>query len=607
MTHNKNIYTSELDFDAIKQNLKTYLSGQSQFSDYDFEGSSLSILLDILAYNTHYNALYNNLAVNESFLDSASKRSSVVSKAKELGYIAQSAQSSTAIVNITMTNTSGGAPSFIEIPANTPFSTNVNGTPYTFYTDSANIAPKNGNVYVFSNIKLKQGTPLTFKYTYSDQMKILIPNKNIDRRSIKVTVQDNPQTSTFNTFYESVTILNITGNSLVFFLKELEDQTYELEFGNGIVGKALQPGNLITITYMICDQDLPNGARAFTFNGIVPANTTVVVNTVSSAAGGSGPENIESIRWNAPRIYAAQNRCVTADDFVSVIMSMFPEALTVSVWGGQDDVTPQYGKVFISVVPRTTDILSDDQKKEILLNIVNPRKALTITAEIVDPVLIKIALSCSFYYNPALTTNTANDLVALVNQTINDYNANSLNVFGSILKYSRLTALIDDADPSITHNITTLKMLRDITPIYNIESRYLVPLNNPIYNSGVAEESILSNGIYTTETTEICYIDDIASSNTQVGALRLFYYDLAGEKINLKTVGSVNYSTGLIDINNITITGIVNGTFTLTIKGQSNDVISSQNQFIRIDPSLTVLTPIIDTPASSYTFSSSRN
>jgi hypothetical protein len=607
MTHNKNIYTSELDFDAIKQNLKTYLSGQSQFSDYDFEGSGLSILLDILAYNTHYNALYNNLAVNESFLDSASKRSSVVSKAKELGYIAQSAQSSTAIVNITMTNTSGGAPSFIEIPVNTPFSTNVNGTPYTFYTDSANIAPKNGNVYVFSNIKLKQGTPLTFKYTYSDQMKILIPNKNIDRRSIKVTVQDNPQTSTFNTFYESVTILNITGNSLVFFLKELEDQTYELEFGNGIVGKALQPGNLITITYMICDQDLPNGARAFTFNGIVPANTTVVVNTVSSAAGGSGPENIESIRWNAPRIYAAQNRCVTADDFVSVIMSMFPEALTVSVWGGQDDVTPQYGKVFISVVPRTTDILSDDQKKEILLNIVNPRKALTITAEIVDPVLIKIALSCSFYYNPALTTNTANDLVALVNQTINDYNANSLNVFGSILKYSRLTALIDDADPSITHNITTLKMLRDITPIYNIESRYLVPLNNPIYNSGVAEESILSNGIYTTETTEICYIDDIASSNTQVGALRLFYYDLAGEKINLKTVGSVNYSTGLIDINNITITGIVNGTFTLTIKGQSNDVISSQNQFIRIDPSLTVLTPIIDTPASSYTFSSSRN
>lgn len=607
MANNQNIFVSELDFDTIKQNLKTYLSGQTQFSDYNFEGSGLSILLDLLAYNTHYNALYNNLAVNESFIDSASKRSSVISKAKELGYIAQSAQSSTAVVTVSMTNTSGGAPLFIELPIYTPFSTNVNNTAYTFYTDSAHVAPKNGSLYLFSNITLKQGTPLTFTYTYVDQMVISVPNKKVDRSSIKVTIQDNAQSSTFQTFSESTTILNITGSSLVYFLKELEDQTYQLEFGNGIVGKALVAGNVITITYLVCDEDLPNGARSFTFAGTIPANTTIVTSTVSAATGGATPENIESVRWNAPRIYAAQNRCVTADDFVSVITTLFPEALTVSVWGGQDDTSPQYGKVFISIVPKTTTVLSAAQKNMILLDIVNPRKALTITAEIIDPVFIKIALTTSFYYNPALTTKSAGDLVVIVNQAINDYNASQLNVFGSVLQYSTLMALIDNAEPSITHNITTIKMLRDVTPVFNITSRYIIALKNPIYNSGVAEESILSNGIYVTDTTELCYIDDIATTNTQVGALRLFYVNLAGEKITVKNVGTVNYTTGLIDIQDINITGIYNGTFTLTIKGQSNDVISSQNQFLMIDPTLTTITPIIDTPASSYQFSSSRN
>ena len=610
--NNSRIQTTELDFDRIKSNLKTFLQGQSEFSDYDFEGSGLSVLLDILAYNTHYNALYTNLAINEAFIDSAAKRSSVVSIAKELGYVPSSARAATANVSVTMVNSQLTAPTSIEIPAYTSFTSIVNNTTYTFYSTQSYLATLAEGQYVFPSVDLKEGTYLQYRYGYTDGIQIVIPNTGVDLSTLSVTVQENSQSSTYEVYTVSDSILNLTATSPVYFIKELDNQLYQLEFGNGVIGKQLAEGNVITISYLVCSADAPNGARTFSYQGTLPANTTAFVSTTNSAAGGAQPESTESIRWNAPRAYASQNRCVTVDDYKAQITSLFPEALAVSVWGGEENTPPQYGKVFVSVVPRTTDVLSDSQKSYILQNIINPRKPLTITPVIVDPIYVKLQLNISYYYNPQLTTRSSGDITTLVSQTVSSYNDAHLNAFGRVFKYSQLSNLVDTSEQSITSNIMTLKLHRDVTPVYNTVSGYTVNLGNPIYDSGVPEESVLSTGFYTPDGPDLntpCYIDDIPTGGESAGKgdLRLFYYNSSGQKVILRTVGTVDYSKGIVYIEALNITSLYATSFKLIIKPESNDVASVQHQFVEIDPTLVTITPIVDNPALQYTFTSSRN
>ena len=604
--NNNRIQTTELDFDAIKDNLKNYLKGQSQFSDYDFEGSGISVLLDILAYNTHYNALYTNLAINEAFLDSASKRSSVVSKAKELGYVPLSAKSSTAVVDIIWINDQLNAPLTGEIPAYTSFNASVNGRTYTFYNSDTHVATRVGNQYTFPDVVLKEGTYLEYREVIDNTNKVVIPNIGVDTSTITVFVQDSSQSTTSDVFSVSTSILNLTDTSPVYFLKENEDQTYTVEFGNGVIGRPLANGNVVTVTYIVCNEDQPNGANTFTYGGTLPANTTPFVSTVSAAFGGSAAESLDAIKWNAPRMYAAQNRCVTADDYKHTILALYPGIKAISVWGGDESTPPQYGKVFISAVPQDTDFLTADQKQTIISDIINPRKPLAITPEFIDPTYVKIAIDVSFYYNPTLTTRTANDLVTIVRQTIIDYDTNNLNSFGDIFKFSRLSSLIDSSERSIISNIMTIKLHRDINPLYGISSSYTVKLGNPIYNSGVPEESILSTGFFTPDTSEIVYIEDQPVSGV-MGNLRLFYVNLAGAKVYVRNVGTVNYSTGLINIVELNVTQLSQTAWSLTIKPQSNDVASLQDQFVEIDTTLLRVSPVVDTPTKNYTFTSSRN
>lgn len=606
-TTNK-IRTTELDFDQIKQNLKEYLRGQSQFSDYDFEGSGLSVLLDILAYNTHYNALYQNLAVNEAFLDSASKRSSVVSKARELGYIPYSARASTASVNIVVINNDLNAPTTLVLPAGLPFTTSVDGKNYTFYNVDVYSSNRVGNQYVFQNVILKEGIPLQNRYVIEEnQNTVVIPNGSVDSSTIKVVVQDNAQSTVYHSFVESASILNIGSTDQVYFIKENQDQLYELEFGNGAIGKALVPGNVVTVDYMVCSRNEPNGARTFVFAGTISGANQIYVTTLDPAFGGAAAEDIDSIKWNAPRSYAAQNRCVTADDYRAVIMQLYPNAQAVNVWGGQESNPPQYGKVYISVIPTGGDFLSTSEKEYILDTIINPRKALTVTPEIVDPTYIKIEISSTVYYNPQQTIRQAGDISSLAYQAITDYNDMNLNTFGSVFKFSKLTAAIDSSEPSITSNITTLKLHREIEPVYNVVNNYTINLGNPIYNSGVPEESVRSTGIYTDESSQVVYIDDLPVEGSTTGQLRLYYISSAGVKIVVRTCGTVQYDTGVMTIDNLNITGLADSIFELVVKGQSNDVVSTQNQFVKIDPAMITVNALVDTPYKTYQFTSSRN
>ena len=601
---NQKISTTDLDFDSIKANLKTFMQGQSQFSDYNFDGSALNILLDVLAYNTHYNALYTNLAINEAFLDSASKRSSVVSKAKELGYVPTSATGSVATVNVVFGADQLNPLPFIELPKYTPFSSSLNSTTYTFYTTESAIALLNNGSYTFSNIKVKEGTPLTFKYNVADGARYLIPNANVDLSTLTVKVQDNTE---YTPYIRGDYLISATGDSTIYSVKEIDNQLYELEFGDGNIGKALNIGNIVNVEYMTCNGSMPNGATVFSYNGTSLTSSAPVVTTVSAAVNGSDIESISSIKWNAPRQYTSQNRCVTSEDYKTIITSTFPGLKSVSVWGGEENTPPQYGKVFIAAVPNSpATYLTTDQKNYILNNIVNPRKPLSVTPVFVDPTYINVQLDVSFYYNPQLTSRKAGDISTLVQQTVTNYNDTYLNTFGSVLKYSKLSSLIDQSEASITSNITTIKLHQEVTPIYNVVSGYIVNFNNPIYDSGVPEESVMSTGFYTTDSSNVCYIDDFPNEGTGSGVLRLFYYS-GGSKVIVRNCGTVDYVGGSVVIENLNITDVYATSFKLVVKPQSNDVASVQHQFVKIDPSLTTINAVIDLPSRSYTFTSSRN
>ena len=613
-TANKIINTTELDFDTIKSNLKTFLQGQAAFSGYDFEGAGLSVLIDLLAYNTHYNALYTNLAINESFLDSASKRSSVVSRAKEIGYVPYSSSAATAVVNIVVSSTTS-TPATLTLPAYSSFSTSIDGEQYTFYTTESIVSTLVGSTYTFTNVNIKEGTPLTFKYTVADGTQYIIPNQNVDMSTLSVRIQDNATSSNFSTFVNQELIINLDSESKVYFIKEIEGQFNQLEFGNGVIGKALANGNLVNLTYLVTNQDAGNGARVFAYTGSTLLGGSVAITTVTPAVGGAVAETIDSIRYNAPRAYSAQNRAVTVEDYRTMIFRLYPEAQTINVWGGEDNDPPIYGKVFLSIKPTTTDILTQNQKDYIKDSILKEKNVVSITPEIVDPEFINIKIESSVYYNPRLTAKSENTLKSLVVQTIKDYNTNNLNSFTGVFRHSNLSALIDSTEDSIVSNITTLKLHREVDVQYNTNANYTINLGNPIYGSGVAAQSILSTGFYIAGNDNIVYIEDLPTDEL-TGQLRLWYY--SGDiKTYLRTFGSVDYPNGIIKLTELEIVGIDltdSPILELMIKPQSNDVVSIRNQLVTIPDNNITVNVVLDKVSvgdpgggTNYIFTSSRN
>jgi hypothetical protein len=614
-SNNKRISVSELDFDNIKANLKEYLKGQDTFSDYDFEGSGLSVLLDILAYNTHYNGIYTNLAVNEMFLDSASKRSSVVSLAKLLGYTPNSAKCATATVTLNITSPSTG-PSVVSIPAYTQFNTSVNGNSYAFYTTQEYTAVGASTSYSIPNVLLTEGSPLTFKYTAASGVRYIIPNANVDLSTVKVRVQENSTSSTFYTYTVSTSVINADSTSKVFWVKEIDDGLYELTFGNGTLGKALDNGNVVHISYFVSSLDVANSATLFSYDGsTLYSGANVSITTTSAAAGGGLVEDISSIKFNAPRSYAAQNRAVTPDDYRALIYANFPEAASVAVWGGEDNDPPVYGKTYISVKPKTSGKLTLQQKSDILNTILETRNIVSITPEIVDAEYINIALNVTVYYNDRETGYSSTDMASIVRQVILDYNNSDLQKFESVFRYSKLSRLIDAAEPAITNNITTVLLRRKLAPRYNISAEYNINVINPIFTSGVPEDSVISTGFYIKGSEFLHYLSDDG-----VGNMVLFYRSAGtatqeSQKIIVDaTIGTVNYTNGKINIKNLNITGLADVDFEISIKPSSNDVVSAYTQIAEIAVDHLFVTAIPDKTANgdlragtNYTFTTSRS
>ena len=610
---------SELDFDGIKSNLKNFLSQQDEFRDYDFEGSGMAVLLDTLAYNTHYLGFNANMLANEMFLDSADLRASVVSKAKQVGYTPTSSTASSAIVDVTVNNATGAT---LTMTRGTKFSTTVDGTSYNFVNNAdLTITPVDG-VYKFSNVDIFEGTYLNFKYTVNTSdidQRFIIPNDNVDTTSLTIKIQESSSDSTTNTYTLASGITGIDSSSKVFFLQEVENGRYQVTFGDGVLGKAVADGNIIIMDYINTNRAEANGASTFTLNSTIGGFSTSTVTTVDNASGGAEPETISSIKYNAPRDYSAQDRAVTADDYKVLVKSLYANAQAVQVYGGEDAAIPDYGKVYISIKAKSGSNLTESTKASIVTSLKQYAVA-SIRPIIIDPEITYLTLNTNFKYDTGATTKDVSTLQTNVMTAISNYNANTLQDFTGVFRHSQLLEDINNADTSILSNITTIKLYKFITPTLNESLKYTLSYNNAFYNPHSGHNSsgggvVSSTGfkINNDDSTNEHFLDDDGA-----GSIRVYYLSGTTRIYTSTSFGTVDYTTGEIILTSANITSISNidGAASTRIRvfsiPNSNDVVPVRNQVLEIDTSNSTITGNIDTVESgssqagtSYTTTSS--
>ena len=592
---------SQLDFDGIKDNLKTFLSQQDEFTDYDFEGSGMNVLLDVLAYNTHYLGYNANMLANEMYLDSADQRSSVVSLAKQVGYTPKSAVSSTARIDVVVNNATGAT---VTMSRGTKFTTTVDGTNYSFVNNAdVSISPVDG-VYKFSNLDIYEGTYLNYKYTANTSDKdqrFIIPNDNVDTTTLTVKVQESSSDSTTNTYKLATGITTLDSTSKVYFLQEVENGRYEVYFGDGVLGEAIADGNIVILDYITCNLDEPNGATSFTLNGTVGGFANVTITTLNNAANGDSPETIKSIKYNAPRDYTAQDRAVTADDYKVLVKSLYANAQSVQVYGGEDAATPDYGKVYISIKAKSGSNLTEVTKVSLVQSLKSFAVA-SVTPVIIDPETTFIILETTFKYDSSATTKDISTLQTNVINAISSYNTDTLENFTGVFRYSTVGKTIDDADTSILSNITKVKMYKHITPTLNSGLKYTLSFNNALYNPHSGHNAtgggiVSSTGfkINDDSSTNEHFLDDDGAGN-----IRVYYLSGTTRIYTNSTFGTVNYTTGEIILTSANITSISNvdgATSTkirVTTTPSSNDIIPVRNQVLEIDTANSTVAASID-------------
>ena len=592
---------SELDFDGIKANLKNFLSQQDEFRDYDFEGSGMSVLLDILAYNTHYMGFNANMLANEMFLDSADIRASVVSKAKQVGYTPTSATSSQAKIDVVVNDATGAS---LTMARGTQFSTTVDGTSYNFVNNAdISITPVDG-VYKFSNVDIFEGTFLNFKYTVNTSdtdQRFIIPNDNVDTNTLTVKIQESSSDSTTNTYTLATGITGLDSTSKVYFLQEVENGRYEVYFGDGVLGKAVADGNIIIFDYINTNRTEANGATTFTLNGTIGGFSSATITTVSNANSGADPESISSIKYNAPRDYTSQDRAVTADDYKVLVKRLYANAKAVQVYGGEDAATPEYGKVFISIKAKSGSNLTESTKASIVSSLKQYAVA-SVRPAIIDPETTFITLDTTFKYDTTGTTKDSSTLATDVLSVITNYNNDTLENFTGVFRYSKLLQLINEADTSILSNITTVKMYKTITPTLNSALKYTVSFNNAFYNphsghnaSGGGVISSTGFKINNDSSTNEHFLDDDGAGN-----LRVYYLSGTTRIYTDSTFGTVNYSTGEVVLTSANITSISNvdgaasTLFRVFAIPSSNDIVPVRNQVLQIDTANSTINGDID-------------
>ncbi len=600
------INVTDLDFDNISDNLKNYLKGQTIFKDYNFEGATLSILIDLLAYASHVGAVNTNIAASELFLDSAQIRKNVVSRAKDLGFVPSSEKASTATATMQLRNVKGADGIIPELtsmimPRGTIFTTTYEGTNYEFVTSETYTPSIDNTTFTYNDIELVQGTFAQDQYVFDSQIansKFVLSNSRVDKLRMTVTVNSGGTSSTYSL---STDISNITTTSKVYYTQENEEGFIEIYFGDGTLGTKLLDGDIITVDYIIVEDIHADGANRFqqttAINGY--SDSSIVVS--QKATGGAEKESIESIKFKATKFYTSQNRLVTLNDYKAKVQEYYPNADAVAVWGGEDNDPPAYGKVFIALKPNNADYLSDTEKSLVKTNL-NKLNMLTVRPEIVDADIIKILISTTFKYNPNLTTLTAGELATLVKGTINQFDTDELNGFDAIFRHSNLLKTIDASDTSILSNTTNIRLKKKLKGTVSTTPKgYTVSMGNPLYNPHSGHNA-MSGGIITTtgfkiggDSVNTYYFDDDGAGN-----VRRYYLSGATRVYKDNAAGIVNYATGLVTINAFILTSTVNTDTSIdfTVIPSGNDVVAERGNLIDISSDDISVTGQVDTIAS---------
>ena len=599
-----------LDYDQIRASLQDYLRANSNFTDYDFEGSNLSVILDVLAYNTYTNAFIGNMLSNEVFLDSATLRENVVSAAREIGYLPRSATAARANISFFVdTSSYSYRPVSLTLKKGLVCSSSAFGNEsYAFSIFSDITVPVVNDIAYFESVEIVEGSFVVDNFTVQSinpapPQRFILDNPNIDTSTITVTVRDSRISSKSNKFTFADNLFNVTSTSKIFFVQEIEDQRYELIFGDGIFGVALQDQNFIEVSYVVTNQKEANGVSSFSFIGrIVDNNNNSVTSGISllttniSSSGGKEIESISSIKTLAPKNYSAQGRCVTPEDYEAVIPRIYPEAESVSAYGGETLTPPQYGKVFITIKPFygnfVPNSIKDNLKKKLRRYAVSG-----IVPEIIDLKYLFIEYVTNVYYNPNLTSSVE-QVKSTVSDNIQTYaDSHELNRYGARFKYSKFQKLIDDSQASITSNITNIQIRRDLKAIINTFANYEICFGNPFHIKDSKGYNIKSSGFKVSGIADTVYLTDIPL-DSHTGVLVLF--TLTTTPIILRSnVGTIDYSKGEIKISSINIlstTIIKDSQNFIEISGSpsSNDVIGLQDLYLQMDISKSVINTVPD-------------
>ena len=584
---------NNLDFADIKTALKEYMRDQTDFTDYDFEGSAISNLLDVLAYNTYYTAFNTNMVVNELFLDSASLRDNVVSLAKQLGYSPKSVTAPKAAINLDI-SFGGTAPASVTIKAGSGFVTNFDGSLYRFILKEDNKVSVANGVASFTDIEAYEGSFLTniTEVSGDSSQKFKISNTGVDTNTINIKVFESTSSTVFSEFKSASNILDIGADDSVYFINESEDEDYEIFFGDGILGKALTPGQVVQMSYIVTNGPTTNGAQTFTFNGLMEdengASITVPfsvsnISTSSIASGGADIETIDKIKYNAPKLYGAQNRAVTTNDYKAIVRNLYPAVSDIIVFGGEDQEPPAYGKVFLSVKPTEASALSAFTKNELKKDLKQYCVA-SIRPEIVDPSILHLELSSDIYYNGIKTNLLPTEIVSKVSTAVTDYlKTSGTEKFNGKFRYSKFISVIDNADRAINSNDTDIIMRKDFIAQINSSSYYEVCYQNS-FKKDCDNSVVSSTGITTFEFPNYTsYLED------RDGKLVLYRLDsITNEKILLDdSVGIVDYDKGEIMITDFTI---LKGTFSdnrieLRVKPANKDIEVKREAYLDVDVS----------------------
>jgi len=628
---------TNLDFDQIKTSIKDYLRSNSNFTDYDFEGSNLSVILDVLAYNTYITSYNANMVSNEVFIDSATLRENVVSLARNIGYVPKSVQSSRANISLFVDTTSDTAypikPETLTLNKGVVCSTSAFGNQsYTFSILDDITVPVVDNIASFDDVDIYEGTYVTTTFTvdsFNPNQRFILPNSKIDTSSIRVIVKPSETSDISRKYRQADSLFTITPDSPIFFVQEIEDERYELIFGDGVFGVKLESPNYVQVSYLVSNGESANGISQFNFSGKItsPRSTASIASGISLITtneisfSGKEIESVESIKKYASRIYASQNRAVTAKDYESIIPTIYPETESISVFGGEDLAPPQFGKVFISIKPTNGAYLSNLIKDNIEREIKKYSVA-GIIPEIIDLKYLYLEPSINAYYNTNLA-QSANSIASIVSSTVERYaNSSELNKFGARFKYSKFLKIIDDSSDAITSNITTVVMRRDLRVALNSFAEYEICFGNRFHIknekvlnieysglniNGVTENSfnIKSSGFNVSGIIGTVYLSDIPNQDKKTGTIFLFRLNSPTQpEIVRKSVGTIDYVKGEINLSPINITNTaINRGFPLieiSVPPYSNDVIGRQDLYLQLDMSKTTIDSKPDQISSGY-------